>query len=95
MDAAAILAIVAKFVGAASGTVLALVFQPPKTVADFVTRSIFSLISGLVFSSPVRDYFHWVPSLETELAAGALVAMLSWWIMGAVVRIVGAWKPPK
>ncbi len=89
------LTIAAKVVGATSGAFLALVFQPPKTLPEFITRGMFSIVSGIAFSSPVREYLKWMPTFETELASGALTALLSWWIMGAIVRIVGTWKPPK
>ncbi len=88
-------ALLAKMVGALSGAFLALVFQPPKTKPEFFTRAVFSVVAGFLFSSPVAQYLKWEPTLETELASGALTALLAWWIMGAVVRIVGSWRPPK
>lgn len=88
-----VLALLAKLVGALIGAFLALVFQPPKTRAEFVTRSVFSVFAGFVFSTPVREYLKWIPTLEMELASSALTALLAWYIMGAVVRIVGGWKP--
>lgn len=89
------LAILIRVVGSLTGAFLALVFQPPKVTSELVTRGLFSLICGFVFSPPLRDYLKWAPSTEIDLAAAALTAMLSWWLMSTVVRIVGAWKPPK
>lgn len=82
-----------KLASAFLGAVMALVFQPPKNRAEFTTRALFSIICGVVFSDPVRDWFKWPDAAQYHVAAGALTAMLSWWIMGAVVRIIGAWKP--
>lgn len=81
-----------RLLGAVAGTVLALVFQPPKTLPDFVTRSIFSLIAGMVFSSPVRDYLRWAPSVEIDIASGALTSLAAWPLMGAAVKAVGKWR---
>lgn len=86
-------ALAIKLLAAMSGAVLALIFQPPKTRSEFWTRAAFSIIAGVVFASQVRDYFKWPSTFETDLASGSITALLSWWIMGAVVRIVGAWSP--
>ncbi len=83
-----------KFFAGFVGAVLALTFQPPKTRAEFVTRGVFSILSGMLFSGPVREYLKWPITIETDIAAGALTALLSWWIMGAVVRLIDAWKGP-
>lgn len=82
-----------KLASAFLGAVMALVFQPPKNRSEFVTRAVFSLIAGVVFSDPARDLLKWADTTQYQVAAAALSAMLSWWLMGAVVRIVGAWKP--
>jgi hypothetical protein len=82
-----------KALGSVSGAVLALVFQPPKNRAEFVTRAAFSVISGLIFGDIAREYFKWADTWQMVLAASAATAMLSWFIMGAVVRLIGAWKP--
>lgn len=84
-----------KLVGAFAGAVLALVFQPPKNRAEFVTRAVFSVLSGFLFGDIVRDYFKWPEDWQMLLAAGAVTAALSWFCMGAVVRVIGTWKPPK
>lgn len=75
------------------GAVMALVFQPPKNNADFWTRLGFSILAGILFSDPVRDWLKWPVTTENNMAAAGLTALLSWWLMGAVVRVVGAWKP--
>lgn len=88
------LAVIAiKVAGALSGTIMALVFQPPKTKPEFFTRSVFSMLSGLLFSEPARDMLKWSDTWEHRFAAVALVALSSWWVWGAAVRIIGNWKP--
>lgn len=89
-------ALMIKALGSTGGAFLALVFQPPKTVRDFTIRSLFAFFSGLLFSDPVRtEYLHWPDTWQMWLASSALVALASWWIWGAVVRVVNKWTPPK
>ncbi len=89
------LGIVFKVAGSIAGSVLALIFQVPKNRAEFVTRAVFSLLCGILFSDVTRDYFKWAETWQMIIAAGAVTAMLSWFCMGAVVRLIGAWRPPK
>ncbi len=94
MDTDAI-AILIKAGGSIAGGVLALVFQPPKTRPEFVTRSIFSVVCGLLFSDAVKDYLHWPDTWQMFVASAALTSLLSWFIMGAATRIIARWTPPK
>lgn len=83
-----------KGLGSISGSVLALIFQPPKNNNDFVVRAAFSVVSGMIFADPIRlQYLHWPESWQMWLASGALVSLASWWVMGAAIRVLGAWKP--
>jgi hypothetical protein len=82
-----------KLVAAFCGAILALIFQPPKSRVEFYTRAAFSVMSGIIWAGTIRSYLTWPLTWETEIAAGALTALLSWWLMGAVVRIIGAWNP--
>lgn len=83
---------IAKAVGAVLGSILALAFLPPNNMRDFVTRSVFSLISGFVFSDPVRVWLKWDADISMNMAAASLTALASWWVWGAVVRLIGAYK---
>lgn len=74
-----------KFAGAFSGTVLALVFIPPRTIAGLIRRSVASLICGPIFSPVAHSYLVWPNSWEHWLAAAALTSFISWWCMGVVV----------
>lgn len=83
-----------KALGAAGGSFLALVFQPPTTMRDFLIRTGFSFLSGVLFGDPMRtQYLHWPEDWRMWLAASALVSLVSWWVFGAAVRIIGSWKP--
>lgn len=94
MDAMTIAAAI-KALGATAGAFLALIFQPPKSVRDFVLRSIFSTLSGFLFADPVRSqYLKWPDEWQMWLASAALVALGSWWVFGAAIRIVKKWTPP-
>lgn len=79
--------------GAFFGSLLALIYQPPKTQSEFWTRSVFSLISGGLFGAPLREFLKWADRIEMHAAAAALAAALSWWLMAAMVRIISIWKP--
>lgn len=96
MDWAAVLIAGIKALGAALGSFLALVFQPPKHIHDLAIRSAFSFLCGVIFGDPVREqYLHWPGRWEYWLASGALIAALSWAIYGAAIRLIGAYKGPK
>lgn len=87
-------AIAIKALGSLGGAILALVFQPPTTTRDFVIRSVFAFLSGLLFGDPVRsEYLHWPDTVQHVIGAHAVVALVSWWAFGAATRIIGAWKP--
>lgn len=83
-----------KLVASMCGAVLALIFQPPKTKAEFWTRTAFSIVSGFIFGGQTREYLKWPVTMDTDIAATCLTALLSWWIMGALVRLIEAWKGP-
>jgi hypothetical protein len=74
-----------KGAGTLAGTILALVFQPPRSTAGFFRRCTFSLISGFLFSPIVIDYLKWTDTTEHEVAAASIAAFISWFIAGVVV----------
>jgi hypothetical protein len=83
----------AKVAGSFFGSLLALIYQPPKNWPEFWTRATFSLLSGALFAGPMREFLKWSETIEMYVAAAALVAALSWWAMAALVRIISIWKP--
>lgn len=84
-----------KLLGSLAGAVLALVFLPPKTRGEFIRRFSLSLIAGLLFGDGVHDYFKWGDTWRMDMAAAAVTSMLSWFVIGAALRIIGSWKPTK
>ena len=96
MDAAAFwTAIALRVLGAIAGTVLALVFLPPKTRTEFIRRASLSMICGIIFGDAVRDYLKWADLAQMDIASSAGTSMLSWPVVGAVIRVIGKWTPPK
>lgn len=87
-------ALIIKVFGAVLGAALALVFVPPKTRAGFVRRLTAALICGTVFASYTRVWVGFDNSEEGLLSAACLTAFASWWLMGAIKRVVDVWQGP-
>ncbi len=88
-------ALALRLLGALAGAVLALVFQPPKTRTEFIRRASLSLICGIIFGDVVRDYLKWLDTWQMNLASSAGTSLLSWFLIGAAIRVIGRWTPPK
>lgn len=84
-----------KFAGAFSGTILALVFIPPRTIAGLIRRSVASLICGPIFSPVAHSYLAWPNAWEHWLAAAALTSFTSWWLLGVIVTVARKWLTDK
>ena len=95
MSAEVAVSILLKFLGAAAGAALALVFVPPRTPQGFVRRVTAALIFGTVFANYVRGYLGFDADAEGLVAAACLTGFVSWWLMGAIKRGADAWKGPK
>ncbi len=94
MDPSTLVTLVAiKICGATAGAILALIYLQPKTMAEFVTRSAFSVISGVVFSEGAREWLKWPATTNYEIASATLTALLSWFVMSAIVKMIETWKP--
>lgn len=90
-----IAAMILKAIGSLCGAAMALAVKPPKTQSEFFTRLACSIVSGILFSTPVRDRLGWSAIWEYDLAAATIAAFSAWWIMAAVVRIIEKWEPKK
>lgn len=77
------------------GTALALVFQPPRSLAGAARRTFISVPCGLIFYPQVADWLDWPRNWDNDFAAIVLTAAVSWWVFGAVTRVLEIWKPPK
>ena len=84
-----------KGLGTLAGTVLALIFTPPKTLAGFVRRASVSLISGPVFAPLVHHQLGMENTDEYWLAAAALAAFISWWAAGIATAVFRKWLTDK
>lgn len=83
-----------KALGAVGGSFLALVFQPPVTMREAFLRAVFSVFSGFLFGDPVRvQYLRWPETWQMWVASCAGVALISWWVFGAVLRLIRSWTP--
>jgi len=72
---------------------LALLFQPPKTINEGKRRAAISLLAGLTTGDMLRQLYNLPPNFEMWMACAAIIAAGSWWVIGAAIRILGAWKP--
>lgn len=88
-------AMILKGLGSVSGTALALLVKPPKSIAEFVTRLACSLLAGILFATPVRERIGWAGTEEYVIASATIAAFCAWWLMAAVVRIIEKWEGPK
>lgn len=89
------IAMVLKGIGALSGTAMALLVKPPKTIPEFATRLGCSLLAGVLFATPVRERIGWAPTEEYVIASATVAAFAAWWIMAAVVRVIEKWDGTK
>lgn len=85
---------VVKALGALGGTIVALVFQPPKSVNEFYGRSAVSIVSGLLFGDALREnWLKWPDTFGSNLAAFGVVSLTSWWVLAMAVRISKKYTP--
>ncbi len=84
-----------ELLGAIAGAAVALLFLPPKSRTEFIRRFSVSIICGMIFADPVRARLGQEPVWQNYLATSAGVALLSWVIIGAAIRVIGRWTPPK
>lgn len=81
-------AIVLKAIGAIAGTFVALVFLPPRRWKEFLARAMVGPVVGIISAPHVRDYLGWPATEESIVSSAALGAFISWWGLGAILRVV-------
>ncbi|UYQ70951.1 hypothetical protein OF122_12875 [Pelagibacterium flavum] len=91
----AVATIAVKFGGAVLGAALALTFQPPKTISGALRRLGLSIPSGMIFHPQLAEWLQWPRNWDNDFAAIVLTSAISWWIFGAIVRVLEVWKGPK
>lgn len=88
--------IAAKVTGSVGGAMLALLFQPPKTINEGKRRAAISLLAGLTTGELLRQFYNLPPNFEMWMASAAIISAGSWWVIGAAIRVIaalGGWKP--
>ena len=75
-----------RVLGAAAGAFLALVFLLPKTWGDLIRRGIFSVVFGIIFAVPMRNWLGWDTDMDNTLAAACAAAFVSWLVAAGVVK---------
>ena len=82
--------VAAKIIGTFSGTFLALVFLPPRTMSGFLRRGSASVVFGLSMGNVSHGYLQGFVALndtfEHVIAAYCITAYASWWVMGGLTK---------
>lgn len=84
--------ILIKLAGAFAGSILALVFIPPRSRREFWRRGSGSVIMGVVFAPAAIEWLKFSPNAEGMVAGGCAAAFCAWWIMGLVIRILRTYE---
>lgn len=75
-----------KLSGSFAGTILSLIFMPPRNRREAARRASASFIIGIIFAVNAREYLGLVDEEWSLVSASCLCALSAWWAMGAVVR---------
>lgn len=77
---------VAKAFGAVLGAIAGLLYSKPKNLRDTLSRFVFSLIAGFtLYFVPVR-FFGWEWSNDHITAGAVVMAFVSWYVAGPVIK---------
>jgi hypothetical protein len=88
-----VVALIAKSVGSVLGSLMALAFMPPQSPLEALRRFAFAWLAGVIFAPQAAAAAGYLPTTENLVSAAALVALASWWAVGAAVRISQRWTP--
>lgn len=82
---------VARTTGTFAGTVLAVVFLPPKSKTEAASRIVVAAIVGSFFVWPIGDALGWATvkeamTVDEVLAVATFAAFTSWFLLGWLVR---------
>lgn len=84
--------LILKLIGSVAGAALALLFVPPRDMKAFRRRGIFSVISGMIFAIPARDFAGFSADAEGLVAGACLSAAIGWAAMDALMRFTRNWR---
>lgn len=81
-------AIVSKAIGSVAGAIAALVYLPPRSWRDFLSRLVIGIMGGMILEPYVRSWLEMNADFEGRLAGAFIAAVCSWQAMGLVNRMV-------
>lgn len=84
--------ILLKVIGAFAGTIVNILFMPPKTKKEGIRRLIVSLIMGAVASDTLKEKLSLSDTWQSDVFAVFLASALGWWAVGTAIRVVRGWK---
>lgn len=86
----------ARVVGATAGAWVSLVYLLPDTWKEAVSRFLTGACCGVMFGAPAGIWFSEklglageLTAMETALSGSAAASLTAWWVLGALVRVVG------
>lgn len=80
--------------GSVSGSIFALVYEPPRSRLGLYRRLVVSVPSGIIFGDWVRETLKMTDTWFNMCAACTIAAGLSWFAIGTGIRIIKAWREP-
>lgn len=79
---------VARLIGAAGGAIVGIVFIWPQTRREAASRFLVSMIAGALLEPHIAWYLKIPDATDMTMGTAAMGAALSWWVMGATVRLI-------
>ena len=76
-----------KYLGSIIGAFQSLLFLFPKTGKEALIRFAFSVLSGSTWFYVALEKFGWDRTPEKVLGASALIAFVSWFVTGPIVKM--------
>lgn len=92
-DPEVLIGVALKSTGAFVGSIIAILFIPPKTRSEFVRRVAVALGTGVIFAVPAREWLGLTPDYEGLVAGACFAAIVGWWMLGMLQRVLSSWKP--
>lgn len=78
--------------GSVSGSIFALVYEPPRSRLGLYRRLVVSLPAGIIFADWTRETLHMAETWMNLCASATIAAGLAWFAIGAGIRVTKAWK---
>ncbi len=88
----AVAALAGKLLWPLAGSILALLVIPPKTRTEAARRGLVAFIGGHIGGPPLHEWLEISSGAENSGFALALAAFISWWVLGALPKVVGRIK---